>query len=234
MFGLRCAHGVGEPDEELPGAPQHHRGGDRQLHPRLDVRRQRRETQHRDREQRQGQRHRDPEPPCHGPVLAHRGVVAGGRHHRLQVHATDRAPTRLVPHDLRMHRARVLNAARRLVCGSRRRGGGRGVPVAVRVAVFHRRFGRRYQAHAALRAVRGTGAGDLRVHRAHVTGRPIGPLSECGGVLVPGVLVPACSCPGARGRVPRPPPRPPVPGACRTSGSPMGPAPVTSGCIGHT
>ena len=57
-----------------------------------------------------------------------------------------------------------------------------------------RNFGRRYQAHAALRAVRGAGAGDLGMHRAHVaaavTGAGVGLVN--GGSSVDGLG----SCPG--------------------------------------
>ena len=74
---------------------------------------------HRHDEQRHGERDADPEPPRH---VAQLGValVAGGRRHRLERHAADRAAARPLAHDLGVHRAGPQRASRRLCGGDAR------------------------------------------------------------------------------------------------------------------
>ena len=108
--------------EERPAAIEHRRRRQHQLQVLLRARREEGQEveaedvlRHLQDEQDQRQRPGDPQPPCHvdefriGPLVA-------CRHHRLERHAADRARSRAVPDDLRMHWAGVLGARR---CGRR-------------------------------------------------------------------------------------------------------------------
>ncbi len=109
----------GEPAyEKRPAAPQHRRGGQRELEPLL--RRRRQEGQqiapedvgaHVERHEGERERHGHLKPAGEIDELGVRHVD-GERAHGLERHAANRAGSRLLPHDFRMHRAGVERALR--------------------------------------------------------------------------------------------------------------------------
>ena len=106
-------------NEERPTRPEDHRGRECQANPidrtHIDVAHDaagEHHIGHREQKNRNRQNDRDPEPARHVDQLGIR-LLFETDHPRFQCHAADRTHARLLPHDLWVHRARILDLHQR-------------------------------------------------------------------------------------------------------------------------
>ena len=115
-MGLRLTIEFVAAMEERQRRPQHHRRGQGKLEPDRSIfadpaaQRQAQHWSHGQHQQRDRERGAHPESPAKVDQFRVWTFVTGRHAHRLQRHAAERAGTRLVAHDLRMHRTGILRS----------------------------------------------------------------------------------------------------------------------------